>query len=68
MVTVHPQYVLDDNQKPKAVIIPLDEWEQIIEELDELDDIRAYDEAKTGPQDAIPFEQAVREINEGYEA
>ena len=41
------------------------EWEKIVEELEELDDLRAYDEAKAGSEDAVPFEQAVREIREG---
>ena len=67
MVTVHPQYVVDENQQREAVLVPLAEWERIIDDLEELDDIRAYDEAKTGPQDTVPFEQAVREIEEGYE-
>ncbi len=62
MVTVHPQYVVDEQQHPKAVILPLEEWRRVVEELEELDDIRAYDAAKTDSQDAIPFEQAVKEI------
>jgi PHD/YefM family antitoxin component YafN of YafNO toxin-antitoxin module len=66
MVTVHPQY--DDEQNPHAVIISLAEWRQIIEELEELDDIRAYDEAKAGPQDSVDFEQAMREIDGGQDA
>jgi hypothetical protein len=41
------------------------EWEQVVEDLEELDDIRTFDEAKAGPQETIPFEQAVREIEEG---
>jgi hypothetical protein len=64
MVTIHPDYIVDENQNRKSVILPLEEWERIIEELEELDDVRAYDEAKTGPQDSIPFEQAVSEIGE----
>ena len=56
METVHPQYVVDENQQRKAVLLPLAEWERIIEELEELDDIRAYDEAKAGSQEAVPFE------------
>ena len=68
MVTVHPQFVVDQNQKRKAVLLPLAEWERIVEDLEELDDIRAYDEAKSGPRDAVPFEQAVREIEEGKNA
>jgi hypothetical protein len=65
MDALHPQYVIDENHTPKAVLLPVAEWEQVVEELEELDDIRAYDLAKAGPQDTIPFEQAVREIQEG---
>jgi PHD/YefM family antitoxin component YafN of YafNO toxin-antitoxin module len=65
MNVLHPQFVVDENKKPQAVILPVTEWEQVIEDLEELDDIRAYDQAKTGCQEAIPFEQAVREIEEG---
>ena len=68
MVRVHPDYVVDKNQNRKSVILSLEEWENIVEELEELDDIRAYDEAKSGPEDAVSFEQAVREINEKGEA
>jgi PHD/YefM family antitoxin component YafN of YafNO toxin-antitoxin module len=68
MVTLHPEYVVDEKQRRRAVLLPAPEWEQVIEELEELEDIRAFDQAKSGPQDAIPFEQAVREIREGYKA
>jgi hypothetical protein len=60
-VTVHPQYILDDKQTRQSVILPIEEWERIVEELEELDDIRAYEQAKTEPQECVPFEQAVRE-------
>ena len=62
MITVHPQYVVDAAQTRTAVLIPAAEWEQILEELEELHDIRAYDAAKAGPQEALPFAQALREI------
>ena len=65
MDALHPQYVVDENQTPKAVLLPVAEWEQVMEELEELDDIRAYDAAKAGSQESIAFEQAVREIEEG---
>ncbi len=68
MVDVHPKYLVDEHQQRTAVVLPLEEWERILEELEELDDIRAYDTAKAGPQDAVPLEQAVREIEEDYDA
>ena len=65
MDALHPQFVIDENQTLKAVLIPMTEWEQVVEELEELDDIRAFDLAKAGSQETISFEQAVREIEEG---
>ena len=64
MLKIHPQYVVDENQQKSAVILPLAEWERIMEEMDELEDIRAYDAAKSEPQDTVSFEQAVREIQQ----
>ena len=64
MITVHPQYVVDAAETRTAVLIPVAEWEQILEALEELDDIRAYDAAKAGGQEAVPFAQALREIEQ----
>ncbi len=61
-VILNPQYVVDNQQSTKAVLLSLKEWEQILEELEELEDIRAYDSAKSGPQEVVLFEDAVREI------
>ena len=48
MVTLHPEFVFDEQQHRKAVLLPVAEWDQIVDELEELDDIRAYDAAKAG--------------------
>ena len=66
MVSVHPEFVIDEKQHRKAVILPVAEWARVVEELEELDDIRAYDAAKAESSEQIPFELAVREIQEGY--
>jgi len=65
VLSLHPRYLTDDQQRRQAVVLALDEWQKVLEDLEELDDIRAYDAAKADPQEAIPFEQAVREIREG---
>jgi PHD/YefM family antitoxin component YafN of YafNO toxin-antitoxin module len=62
MITVHPQYVVDATQTRTAVLIPAAEWEEILEALEDLDDIRAYDMAKAEGQEAMPFAKALREI------
>jgi hypothetical protein len=65
MFTIHEDYIVDEQGRQKAVVVPIDEWRKILEALEDLDDIRAYDEAKSYPTDSIPFEEAVREIREG---
>ena len=46
MIAVHPQYINDINGKKSMVILPVKEFEIIMEQLEDLDDIRLYDEAK----------------------
>jgi len=45
MLTVHPQYIKDTAGK-NLVILPQNEFDDLMEELEELEDIRLYDEAK----------------------
>lgn len=45
MTALHPQYITDTAGK-KLVVIPLKEYDSMIEELEELEDIRLYDKAK----------------------
>ncbi len=62
MENLHLEYVVDEKQERKAVLLPLIEWDRIVEDLEELDDIRAYDSVKEQRSEIISFEQAVREI------
>ena len=66
MLAIHPEFVVDKEQHTKAVLLPVSEWETIVKELEELDDIREYDAAKSTPQESIPFDLAVREIQKGH--
>lgn len=65
-MNVHPEYIVDENLNKKSVVISYDEWKEIIEEMEELDDIRAYDRAKREIEDdVLPFDQAIEEIRAG---
>lgn len=46
MTAIHPQYITDNLGKKISVILTMKEFNAIMEELDELEDIRLYDEAK----------------------
>jgi PHD/YefM family antitoxin component YafN of YafNO toxin-antitoxin module len=43
---VSARYVVDENGKRVSVILPVEEYERMLEELEELEDLRLYDEAK----------------------
>ena len=45
MHELHPQYIIDTAGK-QLVILPANEFDYILEELEELEDVRLYDEAK----------------------
>ncbi len=63
------QYVIDESGKRVGVILGIEEFEGIMDELEELQDARAAEEARreiaSGEDEFIPFDQAVREIEEG---
>ena len=61
-MTGHEKFIVDDKGKRVGVVLDIEEYEKILDELDELDAIRAYDEAKASGEQAIPLEQALREI------
>ena len=62
MLTLHPEIVIDSMQKPKAVLLPYLEWNRVMENMEELADIRAYDRAKKNNDKTIPLAQAVKEL------
>ena len=63
------RYVVDENGKRVGVLLDIKEYERMVEEIEELEDILAYREAKaaleSGQDEAIPLEQAMQEIREG---
>ncbi|MGB5831139.1 MAG: hypothetical protein WBG92_04020 [Thiohalocapsa sp.] len=62
-MTTREQYVVDEAGNRTAVLVPLNDWERMQEALEELADIRAFDEAKRNPTEQVPFEQAMAEID-----
>ena len=58
------RYVVDDSGKRVEVLVGVAEFEKILEELEELESIRAYDAAKAANDESIPLDQAFREIEQ----
>jgi hypothetical protein len=64
MPTVKDGFVVDEDGIRVGVIVPMEDYRRLLEELDELESIRAYDAAKISGDEVIPFEQAVSEIDQ----
>lgn len=46
MLTVEPSYITDSKGKKISVVLPIEDFNAIMEELEELEDLKLYDEAK----------------------
>ena len=62
MFTVHPQYITDSTGKKISVVLPVKEFKNIMEVLEDMDDIRLYDEAKADNEPSLPIDEAFEMI------
>ena len=46
MISVQPQYITDHSGKKISVVLSIKDYEAIMEELELLEDVKLYDEAK----------------------
>ncbi len=57
-----PRYVIDEHGNRIEVVIQIEEYRRLLAALEDLESLRAYDAAKASGDEAIPFEQAIDEI------
>jgi hypothetical protein len=57
-------FVTDRRGRKIAVQVPIKVYEKLVNDSEELDEIREYRKAKKYKGDAIPFEQAFKEIED----
>lgn len=62
MAEFKENYVVDGDGNHIGVLLDIDDYNKLLEELEELDALRAYDSAKRSGDEAIPFEKAIEEI------
>ncbi len=62
MTNIHPQFITDDKGKKISVILSLKEFNAIIEELEELEDIKLYDKGKKDTKPGTPIDEAFNKI------
>jgi len=61
---IKENFVIDKKGHKIAVQVPIRVYEKLVADSEELDEIKEYRKAKLHKGNAIPFEQAFREIEE----
>ncbi len=62
MLNLHPQYITDQSGEKISVVIPIQEFNNLLEELEDLEDVRLYDEAKADNETSVPIDEAFKII------
>jgi PHD/YefM family antitoxin component YafN of YafNO toxin-antitoxin module len=58
------QFVTDNHGKKVAVILSIKDYERIMDDLDELDCIKAYDQVKSRKQEFVPATDVFKAIEQ----
>lgn len=54
------QFLTDENGNKISIVIPIEEYKRILEDLEELEDIRLFDEVKAKNEKSILFDQYLK--------
>jgi hypothetical protein len=65
MLKLVERYVVEDQGNRISVVLDIADYPKLLEQLEELEDVRAYDVAKASGDQPIPLEQAIAEIEQG---
>ena len=63
MLSIKPLYIIDAQGNKLSVVLPIKDFNMLIEELEDLYDQRLYDEAKADNEPSIPLEEAFKMLD-----
>lgn len=64
MAAHRERFIVDEKGKRVGVVLDMAEYRRMLEGLEELEGIRAYDAAKASCDEVVPFAQALDEIEQ----
>ena len=64
MAGVKQRFVVDQEGRKVEVLLDIAEYQELLDALEQLESIRAYDAAKASGDDTVPFDEAVAEIEQ----
>lgn len=62
MTAIKPQFITDETGNKISAVLPIKVYETLMEELEELEDIKLYDESKSDGEAAIKKDEAMAMI------
>lgn len=60
MSRIKQQYIKNSDGKKIAIILPIEEYNKMVEQIEELEDIKLYDQVKSVSEPSIPFEEYLK--------
>ena len=62
MIATKERYLVDEQGARVGVLLEIEAYKKMLDALEELECIRAYDEAKASDDEVIPFVEAINQI------
>lgn len=62
MPQLNENFVIDARGKKIGVFLPIKDYNKLLEDLEDLDDLRTYDKAMNRKQEFIPLKLALKQI------
>ena len=63
MTSIKPQVLTNNEGEKIAIVLPYDEYDRLIHALEELEDIKDYDQFVAHPEPTIPLREAIKYLN-----
>jgi hypothetical protein len=64
---IHAQYIVDGKGKRVSVVLPVKDYETILDKIEELEDIQRYDEVKAKNEKSILLEDYIKRRKKKHE-
>ena len=62
MTELNEKYIVDETGHKTDVILPMSSYQQMLEDIEELESIKMYDLAKSKNDEILSFDDAMNEI------
>jgi PHD/YefM family antitoxin component YafN of YafNO toxin-antitoxin module len=60
MISIKPQVLINNEGEKIAIVLPFEEYDRLMNALEELEDIKDYDQFMAHPEPTIPLREAIK--------